>query len=292
MTTLVTYVIPSYNHAQYVRQAVQSVINQTYTNIELLIIDDGSSDESAQVIASMIKECHDRFVRFEFITQENQGITSVLNFALSWAKGEYFCGVASDDINFPNKTSTLCAHLSKQGVSAVAGGYTEIDENGVEGRTNIPKLGFWTFDEILERKAQLYSPAAMFVTEAIKQVGGYDAELIAEDRDMWLSLSNSRHIIKTIPENVTYYRRHPENLSANTEEMIENRLKIYEKYRDHTNINKIKSRDLFGASRELRPTNKKLSLLYFWNAICLSPLTLFSKSGLRAIKALIRGLIE
>jgi len=292
MNTLVTYVIPSYNHAQYVRQAVQSVINQTYTNIELLIIDDGSSDESAQVIASMIKECNDRFVRFEFITQENQGLTSVLNFAVSWANGEYFCGVASDDINFPNKTSILCAHLSKQDVSAVAGGYTELDENGVEGRTYIPKLGFWTFDEILERKAQLYSPAAMFVTEAIKQVGGYDAELIAEDRDMWLSLSNSRHIIKTIPENVTFYRRHPENLSASTEEMIENRLKVYEKYRDHTNINKIKSRDLFGASRELRPTNKKLSLFYFWNAICLSPVTLFSKSGLRAIKAIIRGLID
>ena len=292
MNTLVTYVIPSYNHAQYVRQAVQSVINQTYTNIELLIIDDGSSDESAQVIASMIKECNDRFVRFEFITQENQGLTSVLNFALRWANGEYFCGVASDDINFPNKTSILCAHLSKQDVSAVAGGYTELDENGVEGRTYIPKLGFWTFDEILERKAQLYSPAAMFVTEAIKQVGGYDAELIAEDRDMWLSLSNSRHIIKTIPENVTFYRRHPENLSASTEEMIENRLKVYEKYRDHTNINKIKSRDLFGASRELRPTNKKLSLFYFWNAICLSPVTLFSKSGLRAIKAIIRGLID
>ena len=291
MTTLVTYVIPSYNHARYVRQAVQSVINQTYTNIELLIIDDGSSDESAQVIASMIKECNDRFVRFEFITQENQGLTSVLNFALSWANGKYFCGVASDDIAFPNRTSILCAHLSKQDVSAVAGGYTEIDANGVEGRTNIPKLGFWTFDEILERKAQLYSPAAMFVTEAIKQVGGYDAELIAEDRDIWLSLSNSRHIIKTIPENVTFYRRHPENLSANTEVMIENRLKVYEKYRNHTNINKIKSRDLFGASRELRPTNKKLSLFYFWNAICLSPLTLFSKSGLRAIKEIIRGLI-
>lgn len=292
MSPLVTYVIPSYNHAPYVRQAVQSVINQTYANIELLIIDDGSSDESAQVIASMIKECNDRFVRFEFITQENQGLTSVLNFALSWANGEYFCGVASDDINFPNKTSTLCAHLSKQDVSAVAGGYTEIDENGVEGRTNIPKLGFWTFDEILERKAQLYSPAAMFVTKAIKQVGGYDAELIAEDRDIWLSLSNSRHIIKTIPENVTFYRRHQKNLSANTEEMINTRLKIYDKYPDYQNINKIKSRDLFGASRELSSTNRKLSLFYFWNAICLSPPTFFSKSGLRALKALIRGLIE
>ena len=119
--------------------------------------------------------------------------------------------------------------LVKTRCCAVAGGYTEIDENGVEGRTNIPKLGFWTFDEILERKAQLYSPAAMFVTEAIKQVGGYDAELIAEDRDIWLSLSNSRHIIKTIPENVTFYRS-TKNLSANTEEMINTRLKIYDKY--------------------------------------------------------------
>ena len=96
----------------------------------------------------------------------------------------------------------------------------------------------------------------MFVTKAIKQVGGYDAELISEDRDIWLSLSNSRHIIKTIPENVTFYRRHQKNLSANTEEMINTRLKIYDKYPDYQNINKIKSRDLFGASRELRPTNK------------------------------------
>ena len=292
MSPLVTYVIPSYNHAPYVRQAVQSVINQTYANIELLIIDDGSSDESVQLIASMIDECNERFERFEFIAQDNQGLPNVLNFALSWAKGKYFCGVASDDMALPNKTATLCECLLHKSASAVAGGYTEIDENGITGRTQIPKQGIWTFEEIIERKIQLYAPAAMFLTEAIKQTGGYDAELIAEDRDMWLALSNSGHIITTIAENVTFYRRHQKNLSANTEEMIKTRLKIYDKYPNYQNINKIKSRDLFGASRELRPTNKKLSLFYFWNAICLSPLTLFSKSGLRAIKAIIRGLIE
>lgn len=285
MSPLVTYVLPSYNHSQYVRQAIESVINQTYENIELLIVDDGSRDESCQVIESMIDKCNERFVRFEFIAQDNHGLTNVLNFALHWAKGHYFCGVASDDINLPIKTSILCDILSKQDISAVAGGYTEIDKNGVKGRTKIPKLGFWTFDDIIERKAQLYSPAAMFVTEAIKQVGGYDPELIAEDRDIWLSLSHSRHIIKTIPENLTFYRRHPENLSANTEAMIENRLQVYDKYHNHSSINKIKSRDLFGASRELRATNKKLSRKYFWNAIQLAPCSLFSKSGLRALKA-------
>ena len=96
--TLVTVLIPSYNHQKYIKDAILSVINQTYKNIELIVIDDGSSDDSPQIIRSLGKKYN-----FKYIIRENRGICATLNEALNMAKGVYFCGLGSDDMFFPEK---------------------------------------------------------------------------------------------------------------------------------------------------------------------------------------------
>ena len=98
---LVSVIIPAYNHAQYVQETIKSVINQTYKNIELIIINDGSKDNTYNKIAEMREFCQKRFASFIFQTQENSGICKTLNKAVSFCKGKYIAVIASDDIYLP-----------------------------------------------------------------------------------------------------------------------------------------------------------------------------------------------
>lgn len=83
---LVSIVIPCYNHEKYVQESIQSVIEQDYDNIELIIIDDGSSDNSVTKIKEMIQVCQKRFKRFEFRHRPNKGLCATLNEALAWCE--------------------------------------------------------------------------------------------------------------------------------------------------------------------------------------------------------------
>ena len=102
---LVTAVIPVYNHEKYVVESIRSILNQTYQNIELIVINDGSKDRSHQMILPLVEECRQRFVRFEYINRENIGLTATLNQALAWATGDY--------LSAPPPTMSPCRKRSK-----------------------------------------------------------------------------------------------------------------------------------------------------------------------------------
>ncbi|WP_083829471.1 glycosyltransferase family A protein [Oceanimonas sp. GK1] len=95
---LVSVVIPCYNHAQFVQESIQSVIDQDYENIELIIIDDGSKDNSVEVIQEMIPACEERFKRFEFRHRPNKGLCATLNEGIGLAAGDIIGFCSSDDI--------------------------------------------------------------------------------------------------------------------------------------------------------------------------------------------------
>ena len=108
---LVTIAIPSYNHGRYVQACIESIIEQDYENIELIIIDDGSTDDSVLRIGEMVARCRARFQRFEFLPRSNKGLCATLNEALEWARGFYFAVSDSDDVLLPSKTSVLLSHI-------------------------------------------------------------------------------------------------------------------------------------------------------------------------------------
>jgi len=276
---LVTYVVPSFNHEKYIGAAIRSVIDQSYEDIELLIIDDGSTDNSVSLIESLVPLCEKRFVRFEFISQENMGLTNVLNKALNWAQGDFFCGIASDDINLKFKTELLVNYIVENSLDAVCGGYVEIDALGAKVRSFSPNMLRCEFDDILLRNCKLYSPSALFSTLALRSVGGYDRNLVAEDRDIWLSLSYNGFRIGTISDHVTLYRRHEGNLSSDPVKMIENRLAVYNKYHNYPNVDQIRARDLLGAAYQLVNVNPDLAYKYFKLALSFSCFAIFSKKG-------------
>lgn len=100
-TSLVSVIIPSYNHAKYVQETIKSVINQTYQNIELIIIDDGSKDNTLQKTQDLKDICKKRFARVIMQTQQNQGTSITLNKAVALCEGKYIAVIASDDIYMP-----------------------------------------------------------------------------------------------------------------------------------------------------------------------------------------------
>lgn len=130
-TDLISVLIPAYNHEDYIQAAIDSAIKQTYQNIELIIVDDGSTDGTWDRIAAMEEACRARFTRVEIIRQDNQGVCLTLNKLVDLAKGEYILRLDSDDMMKPNSVETLHSFLSQNQDYGLAVGDNEIiDEKG------------------------------------------------------------------------------------------------------------------------------------------------------------------
>ncbi len=130
--SLVTAVIPSYNHANYIGAALEGLINQTYPHIELIILDDHSSDDSDSVINSYKARCEARFVKFTYIRKSTgKGLCDSLNTAIDMADGEYLYVNGSDDISEPAAIATLVGFLDANEDYVLAVGDSQlIDASG------------------------------------------------------------------------------------------------------------------------------------------------------------------
>ncbi|WP_299238823.1 glycosyltransferase family 2 protein [Sulfurihydrogenibium sp.] len=236
---LVTICIPAYNHERYVGQTIQSVIDQTYENIELIIINDGSKDKTNEVIRKYIPECEKRFVRFEYRNRENKGLSATLNEAVDWAKGKYFSPIASDDVLLKDKISVLVDKLESldDSYAAAFGNAIFIDENGKEiyldpitlTPTSKEKgfnlfLDFHTSYRDFDYKdpnlfgsyktllAGNYLPAMSCIIklENIREVGAWTEGNTLEDWEMWLKLSK-KYKFAYVDKPVALYRWHATN---------------------------------------------------------------------------------
>ena len=127
---LVSVIIPAYNHELYVQETIRSIIAQTYQNLELLIIDDGSMDGTWQKIQEMEPECRRRFGRICFVEQEHSGACSAVNKIRSKAKGEYTYSIASDDVAHPTAIETLLKAIKSGNYILAVGNEIFIDGNG------------------------------------------------------------------------------------------------------------------------------------------------------------------
>lgn len=136
VNNLVSVIVPAYNHEKYIKETINSIIDQTYKNIELIIVDDGSKDSTLQKINEMREICEKRFVRFVVEAQENQGTCTTMNRLYEIAKGDYVYIIASDDIAASEAIQTLHDFLSQNENYALAVGENKIiDEDS--------KLCYW-----------------------------------------------------------------------------------------------------------------------------------------------------
>lgn len=229
---LVSVVIPSYNHEQFVQDAIQSVIEQDYENIELIIIDDGSKDNSVLKIEEMIESCKKRFIRFEFRSRPNKGLSATLNEALEWCSGDYFSPLASDDQMLENKTAIQVDFLNRNSsCTAVFGGFQIIDDNSQVIDTKLGLKKVYDFKKIYLHRHDLPAPTAMMRLNTVKALNNYDPKIKIEDWYMWLKLSTVGNLIY-LPIVMSKYRYHEDNTSKKSSLMKEERLKIINLYSD------------------------------------------------------------
>ncbi|WP_242218912.1 glycosyltransferase [Shinella zoogloeoides] len=265
---LVTICIPSYNHAQFVGESIQSILDQTYLNIELIIIDDGSADNSAEIIRSYIEACQRRFARFEFRSRLNKGLSATLNEALEWAQGEYFSPLASDDAALPEKIAFLVRELRHRNDLAGAFGAVEMINDqgkslGVRGQR-----GEWIFTDIFLGTARLQAPASLLKTEILRSVGGFSEDVIIEDWDMWLKITkNEKFKLKSTPFIVSKYRLHDNNTHARVYAMHDARKLILNKYKEHKQFNRAIAASLITTAITIGKKSPIKSLYYIISAI-------------------------
>jgi len=235
---LVSVVIPCYNHEDFVQASIQSVINQTYENIELIIIDDGSKDGSFAKIEEMTKLCEQRFVNFEFRSRLNKGLSATLNEAIEWCQGEYYSGIASDDVILSHKLKVQVEFLnSHHNVLAVFGGVQHIDENDKIIATSLSKSRYYDFKRIIMHKFDLPAVTQLIRLQALKETGGYDSSIILEDWYMWLKLTKHGSIYY-MSEIFALYRQHDNNISKDSEKMKQGRLDVLSFFKHSKYYNK------------------------------------------------------
>ena len=130
--SLISIIIPLYNNEQYLEQCLVSVINQTYQNIQIVIVNDGSRDESGSICARFAeKDC-----RIQLISKNNEGVSIARNVGLMYAKGDYVCFIDSDDYvdqNFVRELYELI--IQKNGCNLAICGYTEFSDKAIIGQT-------------------------------------------------------------------------------------------------------------------------------------------------------------
>lgn len=229
---LVSVIIPCYNHAQFVEESIQSVIDQDYENIELIIIDDGSEDESVNVIKNMVYACEKRFKRFEFRYRTNKGLCATLNEALEWCEGEFFSPFASDDIALPHKTSFLVNKIENSDYAVVFGLVHNFDDCQ-PSLLSIDKFESsitHNFDELMLQINIPAAPAAMLRRSSVLAVGGYAEDVNLEDRYMWMKLASSNEKLITFSKIVTLYRSHDNNTSKDIRKMHVSRIQVLKKF--------------------------------------------------------------
>ncbi len=217
---LVSIIAVCYNHSKYVEETLNSILNQTYENIELVIIDSNSPDNSVGVIESWIKRNE---VDCTFVKQtEPKNICKNLNEGLSLISGDFFQGISCDDVITETKTQEQVKLLEKDDdISFVFGNAIFIDssshsilnnQNFIDYHDRGVELDLVDFYSNLLKRNIVPAMSVLIRTDTARKLGGYDEELKYEDHDFWLRIlanGDRAHFVNKINSS---YRHHENNL--------------------------------------------------------------------------------
>lgn len=242
-TTLVTVGVALYNHEKYIIKCLESVINQSYCNIELIVIDDGSPDNSYNIAKQYIDSVKTE-KKIIIKTRPNKGMCNTLNEIANMAKGEYISFLGSDDYWAPNKIEAHVDFLKKNKDLALvhSNSYIVDDSNNITSKIDFSnkRNSGNIFNDIVYGKGGINTPSHLYRTTVYKKIGYYDASLKFEDTDFWLRLTKE-FSIGFINEYHSYYRWHGENLSDSKNKLKfynDEIIKIFKKNIDDENLKK------------------------------------------------------
>ena len=226
---LVSVIVPCYNHEKYVTEAIQSVIDQTYVNIELVVLNDGSKDNTHNKILDLEETCKKRFVNFIYINKENEGVSKTLNRGILLSKGSFVSFLASDDLYLPSKIENQVNLLLKS-PDSVGGIYSDgyiINDFGERtayftDNYHVP-IGKNIYKELIVEN-WIAAISLLYRREALFEVGLFTEGIKVEDHDMLLKLTAKFNLLY-LNEYLFEYRFHESNTSANFE-LMQEQLKV------------------------------------------------------------------
>ncbi len=197
---LVSIVIPAYNLSRYLAEAIESVLNQDYRNVELIVLDDGSTDDTRRVLEKYNG-------RFYWESQKNMGQANTLNKGFRMSKGEILSFLSADDILFPNAASTsVNGFLNNPDAVLTYSDFSLIDpDSSTIRRVRTPKFDY---REMLAKFICPPGPRAFFRRADFESAGRWDSSLKQTmDYDLWLRLGLQGRFLR-IPEVLAGYRVH------------------------------------------------------------------------------------
>ncbi|MBI4673357.1 MAG: glycosyltransferase [Chloroflexi bacterium] len=233
----VSILIPTYNRAHYLPETLASALQQTFRDIEVIVVDDGSTDDTAQVVRATPDP------RVRYIYQENRGVSAALNTAWRAARGEYVAMLGSDDVMLPTQIETLLQHIERD----AAIGLVYARAQAMDAQSNpLPQiLGSPPKFAGRELASLLYGDCicgiACLVRRAIlERVGGFDETLIAnEDWDLWIRMAEISRLAFH-DEILARYRMHPTSLTGGRSKqyrrVILDRMRLIENYYSRANV--------------------------------------------------------
>lgn len=219
---LVSVLMPVYNTERYLHEAIDSILRQTFTDFEFIIINDGSTDSSQKIINHYAK-IDSRIVT---VKQKNMGLVKTLNKGIELAKGTYIARIDGDDPAFETRLEKQVKIIEKSKKTVlVGGGFEIIDENGFFLETIHPP----TRDKDLRRTMMLRNPfghaSALFRKDAAIKAGLYSGECgPTEDQELWIRLSKIGNLA-TVSEPVYRYRINMKGISQSNSERQANETK-------------------------------------------------------------------
>jgi glycosyltransferase involved in cell wall biosynthesis len=198
---LVSVVMSVYNGERHVREAIESILNQTFRDFEFIIVNDGSADRTRKILES----CKDG--RVVLIHQENQGLTKALNKGISLARGKYIARQDADDVSKPERLAKQAAFMEEnQAAGLVSSWFEFIDERGNKTRIGQTPTDNAVIKERLIKINQFCHGAAMIRKEAVDTVGAYrEFFKYAQDHDLWLRIAE-KYEVWNLPEPLYSYR--------------------------------------------------------------------------------------
>ena len=227
---LVSVIIPTYNRAKYIKRALESAISQIYRNIELIIIDDGSTDKTKDVVQPYLAD-----QRVHYIYQENKGVSVARNNGIKISKGKYIAILDSDDFwRDKKKLEKQVRFLEKhQDHVLVGGGLIRIDEKGKEIVRHLLPENDGEIRKLILFDNTFAHPTVVFRKSAWESVGGYDENLyFSEDWDLWLRFGKLGKFYN-FQEYFTCYLQGEQNISnLNIGRNLKLNIKLRKKYRN------------------------------------------------------------
>jgi len=219
---LISVIMSVYNSEKYLVRAIESILYQTFPDFEFIVIDDGSTDRSLEIMQAYAKQ--DDRLRI-IVNENNQGLARSLNIGIANAKGEFIARMDADDISFPDRLqkqlSFLLAHPE---IMILGGSQVFIDHDGKEtyalSFSNQQSVLRWNM--LLGNGLIVSHPTVMIRREFLITIGGYSDLKAAQDFEIWTRLFNEKVLpIRNLDDVILYYRKHSQTITSSNRSLQE-----------------------------------------------------------------------